>query len=156
MFFACAKAGFILLPLNWRLAAPELRFQLDDAEPSVFLVEPEYDELAAATGHGFEPLARLGPDVDGVTAELRGRGPLLLIYTSGTTGGRRARCSRTRTASGRTSSFDLATGSPATTSCCRCCRSSTRRLERAAAARLVEGREGRARARVRRRRACCR
>ena len=38
VFFACAKAGFILLPLNWRLAAPELRFQLDDAEPSVFLV----------------------------------------------------------------------------------------------------------------------
>ena len=57
VFFACAKAGFMLLPLNWRLAAPELRFQLDDAEPSVFLVEHEYDELAAATGHDFEPLA---------------------------------------------------------------------------------------------------
>ncbi len=46
-FFACAKAGFMLLPLNWRLAAPELRYQLEDAEPALFLAEDEYAELAA-------------------------------------------------------------------------------------------------------------
>jgi fatty-acyl-CoA synthase len=86
VFFACAKAGLILLPLNWRLAAPELRFQLEDAEPSVFLVEPEYEELAAATGHDFEALAP--PDGDGapVSADVDGDDALLLIYTSGTTG----------------------------------------------------------------------
>ncbi len=86
VFFACAKAGLILLPLNWRLAAPELRFQLEDAEPSVFLVEPEYDALAAATDHNFELLAP--PDGDGApaSADVDGDDPLLLIYTSGTTG----------------------------------------------------------------------
>ena len=42
----------MLVPLNWRLAAPELRFQLDDAEPAVFLVEDEHATLAAATGSG--------------------------------------------------------------------------------------------------------
>jgi fatty-acyl-CoA synthase len=86
VFFACAKAGLILLPLNWRLAAPELRFQLEDAEPSVFLVEPEYEALAAGTDHDFELLAP--PDGDGApaSAEVDGDDPLLLIYTSGTTG----------------------------------------------------------------------
>ena len=28
----------MLLPLNWRLAAPELRYQLDDAQPAVCFV----------------------------------------------------------------------------------------------------------------------
>ena len=86
VFFACAKAGLILLPLNWRLAAPELRFQLEDAEPSLFLVEAEYEALASATDRDFEPLAP--PDGDGapVATEVDGDDPLLLIYTSGTTG----------------------------------------------------------------------
>src|SRR5919204_5900992 len=39
VFFACAKAGLILLPLNWRLARPELEYQLADAEPKLLLVE---------------------------------------------------------------------------------------------------------------------
>src|SRR4029450_9061196 len=47
LFFACAKTGVILLPLSWRLAAPELRFQLEDAEPALFLCEPEQADLAA-------------------------------------------------------------------------------------------------------------
>jgi fatty-acyl-CoA synthase len=86
VFFACAKAGLILLPLNWRLAAPELRFQLEDAEPSLFLVEAEYETLASATDHDFEPLAP--PDGDGapVAAKVDADDALLLIYTSGTTG----------------------------------------------------------------------
>ena len=61
VLFACAQLGLILLPLSWRLAAPELRYQLDDAEPSLFLVEDEYDELARATGHSFERLAEPRP-----------------------------------------------------------------------------------------------
>ena len=47
----------MLLPLNWRLAAPELRYQLDDAEPAVCFVEDEYATFAEATGWTFEPLA---------------------------------------------------------------------------------------------------
>ena len=37
VFFACAKAGLILMPLNTRLAPPELAYQLADAEPAVLL-----------------------------------------------------------------------------------------------------------------------
>ena len=84
LFFACARAGAILAPLSWRLAAPELAYQLSDAEPAVFLVEDEYAELARATGHGFERLAvaASGSHVD----DARDDDPLLLVYTSGTTG----------------------------------------------------------------------
>ncbi len=53
VFFACAKVGLILAPLSWRLAAPELAYQLDDAEPALFLVEDEYADLAGATGTGL-------------------------------------------------------------------------------------------------------
>jgi fatty-acyl-CoA synthase len=85
LFFACAKAGLILLPLSRRLSAPELRFQLDDAEPALLLAEPEQAELAAATGHPFETeLAPLDAEPPAVAVE--DDDPLLLIYTSGTTG----------------------------------------------------------------------
>src|SRR5207237_131485 len=83
---AAAKVGLMLLPLNWRLAAPELRYQLDDAEPSLFLVEDEYATLAAATGWEFEPLAPPDDEVAPVAAEVADDDGLLLIYTSGTTG----------------------------------------------------------------------
>jgi fatty-acyl-CoA synthase len=57
VLFACARLGLILLPLSWRLTAPELRYQLEDAEPSLFLVEEEYEELAEATGKRHETLS---------------------------------------------------------------------------------------------------
>src|SRR5207237_4233949 len=60
VFFACAKAGLMLVPLSWRLAAPEVRYQLADSDPALFLVEEEYVPLAQATGHSFEPLAPPG------------------------------------------------------------------------------------------------
>jgi fatty-acyl-CoA synthase len=110
VFFACAKAGFVLLPLNWRLAAPELRFQLDDAEPSAFLAEPEYDELAAATGCPFEPLAPPDGEAEPFAAELRGDDPLLLIYTSGTTGRPKGALLTHANCFWTNLSFDLATG----------------------------------------------
>jgi fatty-acyl-CoA synthase len=87
ILFACAQRGLMLLPLSWRLTAPELRYQLDDAEPSLFLVEDEYRGLAEQTGHRFLPLTE--PEQQGPAPP--GPGPedddgLLLIYTSGTTG----------------------------------------------------------------------
>ena len=110
VFFACAKAGLLLLPLNWRLAAPELRFQLDDAEPSVFLVEAEYEALAAATGHAFEPLAPPDEDTNGFSAEVDGDDALLLIYTSGTTGRPKGALLTHANCFWTNLSFDLATG----------------------------------------------
>src|SRR5256886_10790583 len=45
LMFACAKAGAILHPISWRLAPAEIAYQLDDADPAVFLVEHEHREL---------------------------------------------------------------------------------------------------------------
>ncbi|MHB8642016.1 MAG: acyl-CoA synthetase [Gaiellaceae bacterium] len=86
VFFACAKAGFLFVPLNWRLAAPELRYQLDDAEPAVFFVELAYAPLASETGYEFEPLAPPGGGDAFADASVADDDGLLLIYTSGTTG----------------------------------------------------------------------
>ena len=61
VFFACAKAGLILMPLNTRLAAPELRYQLEDAEPAVLLCSDDFAELGASLHErtaGLEDLAR--------------------------------------------------------------------------------------------------
>jgi fatty-acyl-CoA synthase len=75
------------VPISWRLAAPEVRYQLEDSEPALFLVEDEYADLASATGWAFQrPVPGTAspsqvPDVD--VADDDG---LLLIYTSGTTG----------------------------------------------------------------------
>jgi len=87
--FACATLGLILLPLSWRLTAPELRYQLDDAEPSLFLVENEYRDLAEATGSrfgAFEPESHSRPRTKYANETVAESDPLLLVYTSGTTG----------------------------------------------------------------------
>ncbi len=86
VFFACAKTGLTLLPLSWRLSPAELRYQLDDAEPSLFLADAEHEELAAATGHGFERLEGPRPGVRPRDVAVADEDGLLLVYTSGTTG----------------------------------------------------------------------
>jgi fatty-acyl-CoA synthase len=86
VLFACAKTGLMLLPLSWRLSPAELRYQLDDAEPALFLVEPEYDAVADATGHAHERLERPGPGVRPRDLAPQDEDGLLLVYTSGTTG----------------------------------------------------------------------
>jgi fatty-acyl-CoA synthase len=86
VFFACAKAGLILLPLNWRLAAPELAYQLADAEPAVLLASAEFAETAASLhgrSAGLEELVFQKHKVLSPPADDDG---LLLVYTSGTTG----------------------------------------------------------------------
>jgi len=98
VFFACAMSGLVLVPLNWRLTAPELAFQLGDAEPAMLLTDPELRELAmeardlAGLGGAAAKIAALTspprPRVqgDGVPAAVTGDDPLLILYTSGTTG----------------------------------------------------------------------
>jgi fatty-acyl-CoA synthase len=111
VFFACAKMGLILAPLSWRLAAPELAYQLADAEPALFLVEDEYAALADATGHPFERLVL--PDMSegqslGHVAE--DEDPLLLVYTSGTTGRPKGALLTHANCFWTNLGFDLATG----------------------------------------------
>jgi fatty-acyl-CoA synthase len=111
IFFACAKLGLILVPLSWRLSPPELRYQLEDAEPAAFLVSEEYDDLAAGTGRRFE---RLQPGSNQVADSGRPAASdddgLLLIYTSGTTGKPKGALLTHANCFWTNLSFDLATG----------------------------------------------
>ncbi len=109
-FFACAKAGLILVPINWRLAPAEVAYQLDDCEPAVFLVEDEHRGLAEATGRRFEPLAVPGGDARPPEVDVADGDGLLLVYTSGTTGKPKGALLTHANCFWTNLSFDLATG----------------------------------------------
>ncbi len=103
LFFACAKAGLVLVPLSWRLAPRELAAQLEIAEPALLLVESEFESLAKATlarlarripvaalgAHGVEAEVpapgREGSAAASARSEVADDDPLLIIFTSGTT-----------------------------------------------------------------------
>jgi fatty-acyl-CoA synthase len=108
VFFACAKAGFILLPLSPRLAPAELAYQLDDAEPAVLLVSGECAELAA--GRSYEPLVLPSNKLLQGAGDVGIDDPLLLVYTSGTTGKPKGALLTHANCFWTNLSFDLATG----------------------------------------------
>ncbi|HEX8243778.1 MAG TPA: AMP-binding protein [Longimicrobium sp.] len=96
-FFACGRIGAALLPLNWRLAAPELAPILADARPRLLLGEDRFRDRAEGALHGVAYtrwidldaeapalLARGGPAADDVGVEPED--PWLVLYTSGSTG----------------------------------------------------------------------
>ncbi|MEC9347690.1 MAG: long-chain fatty acid--CoA ligase [Pseudomonadota bacterium] len=99
--FACRRIGAIFLPLNWRLAVPELEFIVGDAEPKVLIAGAEFRDQAPTIARtvGTPHLAGTadGADSDYERALSRSTGkaaiePLThddtweLVYTSGTTG----------------------------------------------------------------------
>ena len=110
VLFACAKAGLILLPLSWRLTTPELRYQLDDADPALLLVENGCEELAEATGRPFERLAVPAGRRPPPTVAVNDDDGLFLIYTSGTTGKPKGAVLTHANCFWTNLSFDLATG----------------------------------------------
>jgi fatty-acyl-CoA synthase len=75
---ACERLGAVWMPLNWRLAAPELQQQLDHAGASHLVSDEALAAMAASL--------RCHPgDGAGAVHGLQG-GDLMLVYTSGTTG----------------------------------------------------------------------
>jgi fatty-acyl-CoA synthase len=50
ILFACGKLGAILVPLNWRQPAPELRPVLQDAAPKLLIHDADHADLAADLG----------------------------------------------------------------------------------------------------------
>ena len=95
---AAARLGAIAVPLNTRLAAPEIAEQLDDCRPAVLLHEAALQPLAdAACAGARRPPARLAaPDAWEAAlaaaapvrelAPVSPDDPMILMYTSGTTG----------------------------------------------------------------------
>ena len=48
IFFALSKIGAILVPLNWRLAGPELEFIIKDSGSNVLIFDPEFTEVVTS------------------------------------------------------------------------------------------------------------
>ena len=103
IYLACARAGFIAQPVNWRLSVPEMARIVEDGEPAVLISDAEfanerdalqdklnigtwleygeggdgsYDALVAAADSGEPP----GSD------QIGNDDPVLILYTGGTTG----------------------------------------------------------------------
>lgn len=90
---AIPRAGGAFMPLNARLSASELAFQLEDARVRLLVTTDEYAPVAqeAAASAGVEVVAAAAAEWDALTP-LPGAGtveadrPHSVIYTSGTTG----------------------------------------------------------------------
>jgi fatty-acyl-CoA synthase len=91
---ACAGLGCLFLPLNWRLAPPELRHILDDSGAAALFALPETVMLARRAAPKGCPVLdaaeawpeTAGPAGMGITVLTEMEDPMLLAYTSGTTG----------------------------------------------------------------------
>lgn len=104
MYFGLAKIGAILVPINWRLAGPEMQYILSDCGADVFVFGPEYFDIVdsfrkdipaqklIAIAHDPPEWAESYHDlVETASAEepdLAGEDndTLTILYTSGTTG----------------------------------------------------------------------
>lgn len=53
LFFACARAGLVLVPLSWRLTPRELTAQLAVCDPAVLLTEEELTATARLAVSGL-------------------------------------------------------------------------------------------------------
>ncbi len=92
--FACAKLSAILVPLNWRLAVPELQFIVGDCRPRVLIYEGGFAEAAAELDVPVKVM--LGDPYEAAKAESDPASigpvsathddPWAIMYTSGTTG----------------------------------------------------------------------
>ncbi|MEO8907829.1 MAG: AMP-binding protein, partial [Microbacteriaceae bacterium] len=102
--FACAQLGAVFVPVNTRLAPPEILHVLSDAQARAVIHDPEFTDrltpLASAVGiehiiqtgetgadasPGLAALARSAP-ASSFEAEVTLDDPAAIIYTSGTTG----------------------------------------------------------------------
>ena len=98
LLFAASKIGAVTVPLNWRLAVPELRAVLEDAQAPLVIVGPEFEEVTDEVVAGLDrrpSIIRVATDYEEWLgshdpADPGGRGEagdvVLQLYTSGTTG----------------------------------------------------------------------
>ncbi len=101
--FAANHLGAVAMPINWRLAAPELRFILEHSEAKVLVCDGELLDLANEATTGMDALGRIAIAAEPVAgwerfadvaaggveverAQVAGDDLHRLMYTSGTTG----------------------------------------------------------------------
>jgi len=106
VIMASAKLGLVLVPLNWRLTAAELTFQLGDSGVKTLIFDPDLRDLAQGILErmsferlmvlGTEPrlearpyealLAEQGDEEPVMEQEITSEAPFIIMYTAGTTG----------------------------------------------------------------------
>lgn len=85
LHLACARAGLLFVPLNWRLAKEELEALMSDCTPAILIG----DETAAAMQFNYYDINQLLSDSQSLSAaepDYDEHTPSLILYTSGTTG----------------------------------------------------------------------
>jgi acyl-CoA synthetase (AMP-forming)/AMP-acid ligase II len=93
---AASGLGAVVVPLNVRLSAAELAFQIEDSGAGYAVIHPDLTEPARQSGLLERPHWVIGPSLDeqldaaaGDVDPVRGPGedaPVMQLYTSGTTG----------------------------------------------------------------------
>jgi fatty-acyl-CoA synthase len=103
LFLALQRLGAVLVPVNYRLAPPEIHFVLTDSQPKLVLVQEEYAGIVAGHAGGTARYAKVPlrrSDGNGLwdramKAPTPARGeaprwpfstPCMILYSSGTTG----------------------------------------------------------------------
>ena len=96
LFAAAQKAGFILVPLNYRLSAAELDYMLGNAEPALCITEQKYRPLISeASNYAALPHKMALESIElleNAAQELfpavvfEENDPVFILYTSGSTG----------------------------------------------------------------------
>ena len=103
IYYACARAGFIAQPMNWRLSAEEIARIVDDGEPAIFICQDEFKalrdeamsllqipipqqlEYGAASDQSLPALMQAA-ETDDLPEMAGDHDPVLILYTGGTTG----------------------------------------------------------------------
>ncbi|MCM3118096.1 AMP-binding protein [Neobacillus sp. MER 74] len=102
-YFACARVGLIIQPLNWRLGNKELSRILNDGKPAVIITLKEFEEvknylqqnvdldywleIGEGSNHSYEILVQASSNEEpSLSSEVGDEDPMLILYTGGTTG----------------------------------------------------------------------
>jgi acyl-CoA synthetase (AMP-forming)/AMP-acid ligase II len=96
ILFACAKAGAVLTPINWRLRPAEIQYILHDSGATLLFADDEFLDMAATLQADLPRLRRIvpipaladwrGADDTDLLPTFSDEHPIAQVYTSGTTG----------------------------------------------------------------------